>query len=148
MKSGLTFSQHLHRLFILSADAVGFMLGSLAIVLGLGFLFGEANTHNFRIITEYSLGIAVVWGVFSLIYGISRLLDVFFDIPGVVSIFTAFIGLNLWLLLLISFTLLDPTPVQATELTLIVPVLVEFWLAVLAIDYTKEKRRGASPYTL
>lgn len=132
----------------MSADAVGFMLGSLAIFLGLGFLFGEATTHNFRIITDYSIGIAVTWGVFSLVYGILRVLDVFYDVPGSVGVLTAFIGLNLWLLLLISFTLLDPTPVQATELTLVVPVVVEFWLAVLAIDCVKEKRRGASPYKL
>lgn len=145
VKAGLTFTQHLERLFILSADAVGFMLGCLALFLASGFAFGESNTHNFYLLTQYSFGATLSWAVVSLVYGGMRILNVFYDVIGPLQIVTAFLGLNLWLLLLVSFMWLDPTAIQATELLLVVPVLVEFWMAVLAIDCSKSNRRGASP---
>ena len=135
METSLLFSTRLKRLFLGDISSLGFAIGLVALLLSAGFFFTNVNTENYRLMNSY--GGPQFWSSLFLAYGVARLASSLYRFSTFLRIWLTFIGLSIWSFLFISFLFVDSTPVRPTEIMLALPVLVEFWFAVNAIDCIK-----------
>ena len=107
------------------------LLGIVAIVLGLGFIFGTGTDHNYEhLYKDYS---SHFWGAIFLTYGFFKLLGLVFNIPSEVKIVNGVIGLWCWIYMALSFTVFDSTETVPTEYLLFVPVLMQVWVLLSTV---------------
>lgn len=135
VKTGLSFSTRLKRLFLGEVNSLSFGLGFVAFLLSAGFFFANSQTENYELINNH--GSQFMWAVIYLAYSLARMGSGLYRYSNGVKIVVVFAGLTLWSLLFLSFVLFDVTPMRPTELMLALPILLEFWLAIHAIDCIK-----------
>lgn len=135
MKSSLLFSTRVKRLFLGDISSLSFALGLVSILLSLGFFFANAHTENYQLMNTH--GSPELWAILFFTYGGARVASSLYRFSNFARIWLTFIGLSVWSFLFISFVLVDITPLRPTELMLLLPILVEFWFAVNAIDCIK-----------
>ena len=124
---------------VLLADTVAlrWALGWVAMLLTAGLAFGAADTSNYGAINRLQpLGI---WMALFGAYAVCHLAACLYRLPTAVMYVCGVLGLWLWSYLFLSFVVFDRTPVQATEVMLIVPLIAEVW--ILAGDIFE--RRGS-----
>lgn len=108
------------------------MLGIVAIVLGLGFIFGTGNNTNYEhLYSNYSHHF---WGAIFLTYGVFRLSGLVFNVPAEFKVLNGVIGLWCWIYVALSFTVFDQTPTAPTEYLLFIPVLIESWVLLSTVS--------------
>lgn len=132
MKDSIPLSRRLIRLFFGEVSSLMFVVGLMALALGIGFIIADSRTENYELINAHAS--QVLWGIIYIVYAIIRITTSMYRIPSPYKLFVCFIGLTLWLLLFLSFTVFDPTPMRPTELMLLLPVMVEFWFALSAVN--------------
>lgn len=125
---------------VLLADltALRWTLAWVGLMLSAGMLFTAATTANYAATNQFADRGA--WGVMFGVYGIAHVLACLYRLPKWVACTAGVFGLWLWVYLFLSFTVFDPTPTQATELMLAVPVIVEVWLLAECIFTRKAGR--------
>ena len=138
MDRKISFTTRLKRLFLGEVSSMAFCVGAISLLLALGFFSANSQTENYELINNH--GSQILWGIIFLIYSVGRLASSLYRFQYSVRFFICFIGLTLWTLLLLSFTVYDPTPMRPTEVMLVLPVLCEFWLALSAVDCLKTKK--------
>ncbi len=127
--------QRLGRVLLADLTALRWTLAWVALALSAGMLFTAATTENYAAIHWFSDRMA--WGLMFGAYGVAHVLACLYSLPKWVAYAAGVFGLWLWVYLFLSFVWFDPTPVQATEIMLAVPVAIEVWL--LAEDIFKRK---------
>lgn len=135
MKTRLSLATRLKRLFLGEVSSLSFGLGFVAFLLSIGFFFANSQTENYELINNH--GSQLMWAVIYLVYACGRMGSAIYRYSNTVKIVIVFAGLTLWSLLFLSFVLFDVTPMRPTELMLALPILLEFWLAIHAIDCIK-----------
>lgn len=135
METSLLFSTRLKRLFLGDISSMCFAIGLVALLLSAGFFFANVNTENYQLMNSH--GSQQFWASLFLAYGVARLASSLYRFSNFLRIWLTFIGLSVWSFLFISFLFLDTTPIRPTEIMLALPILVEFWFAVNAIDCTE-----------
>jgi peptidoglycan/LPS O-acetylase OafA/YrhL len=119
--------------------ATRWTLGWVALVLSVGMFFTATQTENYNAINSFSD--RRVWGCIFLSYGACQVAASLFVLPAWVRIACCVVGLWVWSYLFLSFVVYDPTPIQATELMLAVPLISEVW--ILAGDlFTRTEGRA------
>lgn len=135
MKTSLLFSTRIKRLFLGDISSLCFATGLVALLLSLGFFFADVHTENYQLMNTH--GSPELWGTLFLAYASARIASSLYRLTNFLRIWLVFIGLSIWSFLFISFLFVDQTPIRPTEIMLALPILVEFWFAVNAIDCIK-----------
>lgn len=116
------------------------LLGLTAILLGLGFALGTAETNsNYELL--YVLAPKLFWATSFLVYGIIKVTSAAFRVWNTLKILATVYGLWLWNYLALSFTLFDKTALAPTELMLFITVIGELWVLTLILYNRKNFRR-------
>lgn len=131
MNQKITLRQRLARLFFGEVSSLMFTLGLLAFALGAGFILADSRTENYELINAHAS--QLMWGVIYIVYSLLRMATALYRVPSAYKLIVCFVGLTLWLVLFLSFTVYDPTPMRPTELMLLLPVVVEFWFSLSAV---------------
>ena len=108
-----------------------FLLGLVAIVLGVGFIVGVGDNDNYAYL--YQLYNGQVWGALFITYGVFRFASLIFNTPCGFKLFLGIVGMWAWNYVALSFTVFDQSPVAPTEYLLFVPVLVEAWVLLSTV---------------
>lgn len=132
MKQKITFRQRLARLIFGEVSSLMFTIGLLSIALGVGFILADSRTENYELINAHAS--QLMWGIIYLFYGMLRAGSALYRVPSAYKLVLCFVGLTLWLVLFLSFTVFDPTTMRPTELMLLLPVIIEFWFALSAVN--------------
>lgn len=132
MKQKITFRQRLARLIFGEVSSLMFTIGLLSIALGVGFILADSRTENYELINAHAS--QLMWGIIYLFYGMLRAGSALYRVPSAHKLVLCFVGLTLWLVLFLSFTVFDPTTMRPTELMLLLPVIIEFWFALSAVN--------------
>lgn len=132
MKQKISLRQRLARLFFGEVSSLMFALGMLAFALGVGFIVTDSRTENYELINAHAS--QLMWGIVYIGYAFLRMGTALYRIPSVYKLIVCFIGLTIWLVLFLSFTVYDPTVMRPTELMLLLPVIVEFWFTLSAVN--------------
>lgn len=135
MNSSLSFSTRIKRLFLGDISSLYFAVGLVAMLLAGGFFFADVHTENYELMNSH--GSPQLWGTLFLTYATARLVSSLYRLSNFIKLWLVFIGLSIWSFLFISFVFIDTTPIRPTELMLALPILIEFWFAVNAIDCVK-----------
>lgn len=134
--------KRLTSILVCDLTAVKWLMGWASILSGVGFLFlsTELPAYNtLRILEPMWL-----WGLAFLTFGFFRLKSCLVRRPAYRKIIGPVIGMYLWSYLLVSIIIFDKTPLEATELLLVLPLLCELWIFTQAIakHNTKYNRRA------
>lgn len=132
MRQKIPLRQRLARLFFGEVSSLMFALGLLAFALGLGFILADSKTENYELINAHAS--QLMWGIVYIGYSFLRMGTALYRVPSVYKLIVCFIGLTIWLVLFLSFTIFDPTTLRPTELMLLLPVIVEFWFTLSAVN--------------
>ncbi len=115
--------------------ATRWTLGWVALVLSAGLFATSTTTANYAAMN--GLQDRAAWGAMFMLYGLHHVAASLYRIPAWLSYPAELFGLWLWAYLFLSFVVFDPTPVQATEIMLAVPLVSEVW--ILAEDIYRRK---------
>ena len=120
-------------------EALPIIIGLCGVLLGLGFIFGNAGGTN----DESMLGLLprMVWGYMALFYGLFKLYGVVIQHIYPLELFVAGVGTWMWSYLMLSFTVFDTVPNHPTKWLLAVPIACELWALSVIIF---ERRDDAS----
>ena len=132
MRQKIPLRQRLARLFFGEVSSLMFALGLLGFALGLGFIIADSRTENYDLINAHAS--QLMWGLVYIVYSLLRMGTALYRVPSIYKLIFCFIGLTVWLVLFLSFTVFDPTTLRPTELMLLLPVVVEFWFALSAVN--------------
>lgn len=137
MASNVPFGLRLTRAILNEHTAITVLLGVLGFALGLGFTVSKTYNPNYTFLLE--LAPFWQWALVFFAYASSKILGVLYRTPFFVKALTTISGLWLWNYIFLSFIVFDKTPVAATELMLIVPVICEVWGFTNTIYNSKHK---------
>lgn len=132
MNQKITLRQRLARLFFGEVSSLMFTVGLLAFALGIGFILADSHTENYELINAHAS--QLMWGIIYIFYSFLRMGTALYRVPSAYKLIVCFVGLTLWLVLFLSFTVYDPTTMRPTELMLLLPVVIEFWFALSAVN--------------
>lgn len=108
------------------------LLGVIAILLGLGFMLGDSsNSTNYTILLE--LFNSSTWTAIFFLYGCTKLLQFLDRLSYKLRVLTSMFGSWLWLYVLLSFMVFDPSKLSPAELLIILPLACEAGELVLDI---------------
>lgn len=114
------------------AKILTLLLGLTAILLAIGFLFGDsANNSNYKILIE--LFNHKVWAVMLATYGVLKFFQLFEKLPHFIRILTSVVGIWLWLYVFLSFIVFDRLDFSPAELLIVLPLACEVGELVLDI---------------
>lgn len=132
MKQKIPLHQRIARLFFGEVSSLMFALGMLALALGVGFIITDSRTENYDLINSHAS--QLMWGIIYICYSLLRMGTALYRVPSIYKLIVCFIGLTIWLVLFLSFTVYDPSTLRPTELMLLLPVVVEFWFTLSAVN--------------
>lgn len=114
------------------AKVLTLLLGLTAILLSIGFLFGDpVNNSNYKIMLE--LFPHKIWAVIFCTYGVLKLFQILDKLPHIFRILTSVAGTWIWLYVFLSFVVFDVIPINPAELLIILPLACEAGELVLDI---------------
>lgn len=143
MPNSASLGTRIKRSILNEHTAITLLLGMLGIVLSFGFLISTIDNPNYSLL----LGLAPfsIWSAMFFLYGVIKVISVLYRTGLVLKTLTAISGLWLWNYLVLSFLVFDKSPIAATEVMLIIPVICEVWGFTNTLYNSKYKltRRGS-----
>ena len=113
------------------AHTMTLLLGICGLMLGIGFLVGDAANPNYATIISFAS--PNTWALGFFVYSIIKLYQTINRVPHVLKIANAVQGIWAWSFIFLSFVIFDPTPIAPTEIMLLVPLVSEVWELVIDI---------------
>ena len=108
----------------------------IGFLLAIGFAIGDvSNNTNYVLINAFAK--QDVWSILFAFYGIVKLFAFIWNIPKTLTTVNSVIGVWAFNYIFLSFVVFDTTTIAPTELLLLVPTLLEFWVM---ISTNKNKR--------
>lgn len=137
----MNLKQGARRSIFAENDAMNYLLILAGYLLAFGFLFGEPeNNPNYALMLWtapkwlWAIGFVIYSSV--KLYGTCRRLPFWFRLSVVLT------ASYCWAYMLLSFTLMDPTPLAPTEVLLAMPLLTEIWYAATILYKRNNCRRN------
>lgn len=105
-------------------------------LLFIGFMFGDvSNNSNYALINAFAS--SENWAILFFTYTFLKFLGFIWNVPRTISTINSVIGVWAFNYIFLSFVVFDTTSIAPTELLLLVPTLLEFWVM---ISTNKNKR--------
>lgn len=114
------------------AKTLTLLLGLTALLLAMGFLFGDsAGSSNYKILLE--LFDPKVWSMIFFAYGSLKIYHLLDRLPHLLRVATSVCGTWIWLYVFLSFVIFDPKGISPAELLVVLPLACEAGELVLDI---------------
>ena len=117
---------------------LNFLLALTALMLSAGFLFAQGTNQNYSLI--YDLMSPLLWSFSFLIYSAAKFYQTYVRSSNLIKCLIGSVGIWLWTLMFLSFSVFDSTPIAPAESLILVFAFVEVWVLVSVIDICGDRR--------
>lgn len=138
---GALILSRIYLLLKVNHTIVSITLGIFSLLLGIGFIFGDLTANN----NYNAFNDKYVWSAVFLSYSSVKFIQSLGRMPICIKATASILGLWNWTYILVSFLILDPSPMGPAEPVLLMPLLWElaYMTSLIAIykRYSKYCRR-------